>query len=144
MQRNGVIGQEFVCVKTERWCTGKTHTHAHTEGLFIRVSTLEGNRPAWPRIICLKARHHGVLFLVGNQCNLTVVGHTTAHTHLQYTVYTLLEWIHTDTRHIFYEVIYTCFHSNQTNVYLSEFLFYSVFYHPTGQTQMTPQPSTIR
>ena len=46
MQRNGVIGQEFVCVKTERWCTGKTHTHAHTEGLFIRVSTLEGNRPA--------------------------------------------------------------------------------------------------
>lgn len=46
MQRNGVIGQEFVCVKTKRWCTGKTHTHAHTEGLFIRVSTLEGNRPA--------------------------------------------------------------------------------------------------
>lgn len=30
MQRNGLIGQEFVCVKTERWYIGKTHTHTRT------------------------------------------------------------------------------------------------------------------
>ena len=38
MQRNGLIGQEFVCVKTERWCIGKkTHTQAHAHMHTLKV-----------------------------------------------------------------------------------------------------------
>lgn len=53
MQRNGLLGQVCACVKTVSWCVrrnGRTYTRlqadAHTEGCFIRVSTLVGDRPA--------------------------------------------------------------------------------------------------
>lgn len=49
MQRNGLLGQEFVSVKTERRCVHRNtrlHADTHTEGCFIRVSTLVGDRPA--------------------------------------------------------------------------------------------------
>lgn len=81
MQINGLLGQKFCVFKKRKdgrnwWRYTSLHADAHREGCFIRVSTLVGDSLAWPRILCLKAKHHGVLFLVRNQYNLTTVGCT--------------------------------------------------------------------
>lgn len=147
MQRNGLIGQEFVCVKTERWCIGKkTHTQAHAHMHTLKVCSsgsvlLRGTGQPDPESFASRQGIIGFYFQWGISATSQWQA-TQPHIRTYSTLCTLYQnkYTHGHKRSFFM----ICFHSIQTNVYLPVFLFCSVFYHPTGQTQMTPHPSTIR
>lgn len=146
MQRNGLIGQEFVCVKTERWYIGKTHTHTRT-----RWRSVHQGQYSWGEQASLTQNHlpqgkasWGFIFSGESVQPHSGRPHNRTYAPTVHCVHFTRMNTHTGTNILFYEVISTCFRSNQTNVYLPVFVFCSVFYHPTGQTQMIPHPSTIR